>query len=92
MCRAGLLVLGFTGLLGAIAGGSGVVGSRAHADDAAPAAESPAARGYRWLTTRAYLPAAFDRDQFDHLFEVWPDRLRDEELAIAGHVRKILAQ
>ncbi|MSR57996.1 MAG: cytochrome c [Planctomycetaceae bacterium] len=49
--------------------------STAIADDAPPA-QSPAERGYDWLTTRTYLPADFDQAVFDNLWKVWPAELR----------------
>ena len=40
---------------------------------ASPApAEDAAARGYRWLRTRPYLPADFDQAVFDRLWTNWP--------------------
>ncbi|HAB12208.1 MAG TPA: hypothetical protein DCE47_11010 [Planctomycetaceae bacterium] len=35
-------------------------------------AEDAAARGYRWLRTRPYLPADFDQAVFDKLWTNWP--------------------
>jgi mono/diheme cytochrome c family protein len=40
--------------------------------------ESAAERGYRWLTTKAYLPADFDQEVFDNLWKVWPTELREK--------------
>ena len=38
--------------------------------------ETPAQRGYRLLTTKAYLPADFDQDIFDELWKVWEEPAR----------------
>lgn len=38
--------------------------------------ETPAERGYRWLTTKPYFGRDFDRDTFDHLWEVWEEPSR----------------
>ncbi|HJT33182.1 MAG TPA: cytochrome c, partial [Pirellulales bacterium] len=50
------------------------------ADDARPASntadESLAERGYRLLTTKAYLPADFDQQVFDELWKTWEEPLR----------------
>lgn len=40
--------------------------------------ESAAERGYRWLTTKPYLPADFDQEVFDSLWKVWPLELREK--------------
>ena len=46
------------------------------------AAEDPepgaAARGYRWLRTRAFLPADFDQAVFDQLWTNWDEPLRKQ--------------
>jgi mono/diheme cytochrome c family protein len=39
---------------------------------------SAAERGYRWLTTKTYLPADFDQEVFDNLWKVWPAELREQ--------------
>lgn len=41
-------------------------------------AETPAERGYRWLTTKPYLPPDFDQDVFDNLWKIWPQPLREK--------------
>ncbi len=41
-----------------------------------PAAETAAERGYRWLTTKAYVPSTFDRATFEALWTVWPEAER----------------
>jgi len=38
--------------------------------------ETPAQRGYRLLTTKAYLPADFDQEVFDDLWKVWEEPAR----------------
>ena len=40
--------------------------------------EDPAARGYRWLRTRAFLPADFDQAVFDQLWTNWNEPLRKQ--------------
>jgi len=40
--------------------------------------ETAAERGYRWLTTKGYLPADFDQEVFDSLWQRWPDALRKQ--------------
>ena len=37
-----------------------------------------ATRGYELLTTKAYLPADFDQEVFDELWEVWDEPLRSQ--------------
>ncbi|MFN0053739.1 MAG: cytochrome c [Planctomycetales bacterium] len=44
---------------------------------AEPATETAAERGYRWLTTRTYLPADFEQGTFDNLWRVWPAEERE---------------
>ncbi len=57
---------------------------------AADAMESAAARGFRILRTRAYLPPDFDQAVFDQLWTNWPapDRqvARDADLATRRHL------
>lgn len=40
--------------------------------------ETPADRGYRWLTTKAYLPPDFDDETFDQLWKLWEEPLRTQ--------------
>jgi mono/diheme cytochrome c family protein len=51
--------------------------------------ETPAERGYRNLTTRAYLPPDFDQQTFDELWKVWeePLRSRAEKASVAARRR-----
>ena len=44
-----------------------------------PESETAAERGYRWLTTKPYIPVAHDQDVFDELWRVW-----EEPAALAG--------
>jgi cytochrome c5 len=48
------------------------------AADARSEAAAAAARGYRFLTEKAYLPADFDQEAFDALWRVWPRELREQ--------------
>lgn len=48
-----------------------------HAGEPGPS-ETPAERGYHWLTTKTYLPADFDQEVFDNLWKVWPAELREK--------------
>lgn len=41
-----------------------------------PAVETAAQRGYRWLTTKPYLPPDFDQEVFDELWKAWEEPLR----------------
>lgn len=41
------------------------------------AAAAAAERGYRWLTTKCYLPPDFDQAIFDDLWMTWPSALRE---------------
>lgn len=55
-------------------------------------AEDAAARGYRWLRTRPYLPADFDQVVFDRLWTNWPapDRNRAADADLATRRRMTL--
>ena len=46
--------------------------------NSAVAEETAAERGYRLLTTRAYLPPDFDQAVFDDLWKVWPDEWKQK--------------
>ena len=53
-------------------------------------AETAAQRGYRYLTTRDYLPADFDQQTFDELWRLWEEPLRSRaEKASAGQRRRM---
>src|SRR5690348_11337911 len=53
-------------------------------------AESAAERGYRWLTTKAYLPPDFDQEVFDELWKSWEEPLRSQaERATADERRRL---
>src|SRR5579863_5407732 len=58
---------------------------------ASSAAETDAAgRGYRFLTTKAYLPADFDQDVFAELWKTWEEPLRTQaENATPAERRKM---
>ncbi|HVX12102.1 MAG TPA: cytochrome c [Pirellulales bacterium] len=40
--------------------------------------EGAAERGYRWLTTKTYLPPDFDQEVFDELWKTWEEPLRTQ--------------
>src|SRR5689334_1696611 len=42
------------------------------------AEEKSAQRGYRLLTTKAYLPSDFDQEVFDQLWQAWDEPLRSQ--------------
>lgn len=52
-----------------------VAGEAANAKPAPPG-ETQIERGYRLLTTKAYLPADFDQEVFDELWKCWEEPLR----------------
>ena len=52
--------------------------------------ETPADRGFRLLTTKAYLPADFDQQVFDELWKQWEEPLRSQaEEATPAERRKM---
>lgn len=53
--------------------------------------EQAAMRGYRLLTEKAYLPADFDQETFDAVWEVWPEPLRSQAAAATADQRRQLA-
>lgn len=53
--------------------------------------ETPAERGYRLLTTKAYLPPDFDQELFDGLWEIWPDELREKAREASPQERRRMA-
>lgn len=56
-----------------------------------PADETPAQRGFRLLTTKAYLPPDFDREVFDRLWERWEEPARSQAAAASPEKRRKLA-
>lgn len=53
-----------------------------------PVREGTAAeRGYRWLTTKAYIPPTLDRGTLDQLWTVWPEAERAEAEKATPDVR-----
>ncbi|MCA9004998.1 MAG: c-type cytochrome [Planctomycetaceae bacterium] len=46
--------------------------------DSTVAEETAAERGYRLLTTQAYLPPDFDQEVLDDLWKVWPDEWKQK--------------
>src|SRR5689334_22543092 len=67
---------------------------RALAADAilpAPDAETPAERGYRWLTTKAYIPVAHDQETFDDLWKVWEEPARSKAAKATVEERRKMA-
>ena len=51
---------------------------------------TPADRGYRWLSTKAYLPPDFDQQVFDELWKTWEKPLRSQaEKATVEERRKM---
>src|SRR4051812_31124589 len=53
-------------------------------------AETAAQRGYRLLTTKAYLPPDFDQEVFDELWTQWEEPLRSAaEKATPAERRKL---
>ena len=57
----------------------------------APAEESAAERGYRLLTTKAYLPADFDQEVFDELWKTWEEPLRSQAAEATPEARRKMA-
>lgn len=58
---------------------------------AVSAAETPAERGYRLLTTAAYLPPDFDQQVFDELWKCWEEPLRSEAASATPERRREMA-
>jgi len=61
-------------VLGIVAGIS-CLAAVAGAED--PRNETAAERGYRWLTTKPFLPADFDDEIFENLWTVWPAEAKE---------------
>jgi len=53
--------------------------------------QSAAARGWRWLTTKPYLPADFTQEQFEALPSVWPEELRKRAEQVTAVERRRMA-
>lgn len=53
--------------------------------------ETPAQRGYRFLTTKPYLPPDFDQEVFDNLWKVWPAELREKAKEATSAERRRMA-
>ena len=65
-----------------------------HAGNAAPPVEqveSAAARGYRALTEKSYLPSEFDQEIFDQIWRTWPEPLRSQAAKSSLAQRRRLA-
>lgn len=62
------------------------------ADGARAAERTPSAkRGYRWLTTKAYLKPDFNQEIFDQLWKQWPAPLREEAEQASPEERRQMA-
>jgi len=55
------------------------------------AEETAADRGYRHLLETPYVPAYFDQEVFDRLWETWPEPLRAEAAAATAEKRREMA-
>jgi mono/diheme cytochrome c family protein len=68
-----------------------LVGTRGGAGEpVADVSETPAERGYRLLTTKAYLPPDFDQQIFDDLWKSWEEPLRSQaEVATLAERRRL---
>lgn len=55
------------------------------------AEETPAQRGYRYLTEKAYLPLDFDQETFDNAWKAWPEPLRAEAEKATPEERRQMA-
>ena len=53
--------------------------------------ETPAERGYRWLTTKTYLPPDFDQEVFDELWKTWEEPLRSQAETATPDERRRMA-
>lgn len=68
-----------------------VLGS-ATVEAAAPTvSETPAERGYRLLTSKAYLPPDFSQETFESLWTAWPEPLRSEAERATPEERRRMA-
>lgn len=57
----------------------------------APAAETPAERGFRWLLEKPYVPPYFDTIELDSAWRVWPEPLRSEAKIATPETRRQMA-
>lgn len=53
--------------------------------------ETAAQRGYRWLTTKPYIPVAHDQDVFDELWKVWEEPARSQAAKATVEERRKMA-
>ncbi|MDZ4819552.1 MAG: c-type cytochrome [Planctomycetota bacterium] len=53
--------------------------------------KAAAARGYQFLTTKAYLPADFDQQTFDELWKTWEEPLRSQAEKATPEERRKMA-
>lgn len=61
------------------------------ADSTDRPAETAAQRGYRLLSTKAYLPPDFDQQVFDELWKTWEEPLRSQAERAASDERRRMA-
>ena len=54
-------------------------------------AQTPAERGYKFLTEKAYLPLDFEQETFDNVWKSWPAPLRQEAEDASAEDRRRLA-
>jgi hypothetical protein len=64
---------------------------RALTDAIAAESETPAERGYRFLTQKAYLPPDFTQEAFDHAWTQWPEPLRSQAEKATPEERRKMA-
>ncbi len=69
----------------------GIVAGAALAAEPAIPNESAAQRGYRLLTTKAYLSPDFDQETFDALWQTWEEPLRSQAAEASIDERRRLA-
>lgn len=69
----------------------GLFASLLQAADNTPHADSAAARGYRFLTEKAYLSPDFDQEIFDNVWKQWPEPLRSQAEKATPEERRKLA-
>ncbi len=79
-------------LLVSVCWGWGGEPSPASSAGVASGAAAAAARGYRLLTEKAYLPADFDQEAFDAIWQVWPRELRERAAEASLPERRRMAR